>query len=63
MKSIVITVESNTNYIFETGLKESFNRKLPQMEKFIKDRDFKIKELQYVSTQTLRIITDIKKDS
>ena len=63
MNSIIITVESNTNYIFETGLKESFNRKLPQMEKFIKDRDLKIKELQYASMCTLKVITEIKKDS
>jgi hypothetical protein len=48
--------------MFETNIKEAFNRKLPQFEKFIKDRDLKIKDLQTISAYTLKLIADAKKE-
>ncbi len=62
ISSIINYVQSMSSYIFETNIIESFNRKLPQFEKLIKDRDLKIKELQQISAFTLKLIGEVKKE-
>ncbi len=59
LTTIINFIQSETNYIFDTNFKD-MNRKLFQIETLISSRDMKLKELQNLSSSTIKILNEIK---
>jgi hypothetical protein len=55
--SVIGVVQGNTNYIFETNVREVISRKFPQLDKLIKDRNSKIL-LKNLTEETSAAIRD-----